>query len=182
MLDTSCAQWYFLPASSHSLIMAVILDSLWWPLRLYPDIGSTQAHVVQSLFLPWSFVDTEVWGPIGTIQHSGIHKCQEVWESSHSARQPLTSGICEPKDKYPFLPETHSIKFRQSVGFSQLQLEDWCFYWCPLLPHVLSCHLSLLSGVTFTFLNKPCLRELFPPGFASEDPEGKIITNSINQC
>lgn len=106
--DTASAQFYIPSASFHSLYMAVVTSSGLLLSRYNQKSAHPSPVLYASPFLPWGFTDTEVWGPTETIRNSDIHQCQEVWKHLHSARQDLTSGVQEPRDKSFLFPSWYT--------------------------------------------------------------------------
>ena len=140
------------PLSSfiHSLIMAVVglsltaSEAVFWH-RLTPSPCCKSLSSCPGTSLTLGFGDPEE--PSNIQSYANARKCGRVHTQQDN---PWPMGFVSLGiNASSFLPETHSIRFRQSVDFSQLQLENWSLYWCFLHPHVFSCHLSLLSGITF---------------------------------
>lgn len=89
-----------------STLIKPCLNSLWILEQIYPDINSSQPHVVASPFLAWGFDDSEVGDPSEPPSPWHTPVPGSVKEFA-IARQYWTSGLRSLVSSSPFLPDTH---------------------------------------------------------------------------
>lgn len=124
--------------------------------------------------LPWGSSDTEVWGPVGTVQHSGGLQGQQLGESSHSARHLLTREASGPGDRCsPCLPEARPVRLLRKCGFLPAATGKPVFCCCSLRPRAGAGAPSALPGIAI--LNRSGPQSPFVPGCAFRGSQGKTF-------